>query len=306
LLAGACTHWLALLLVMLLINSLSALQWPAFLSTIAESVRENQRGMAFGVFEFCVGAGVTIGPAVGAILVPLVGRRTLLWSTGLVALVCAILRLVGLKETAHPHIEAEDGAGGYRLDAGLRWFLAAACLFFVVMAFTVHGPFISLHASDVMHLSDRQINALFATGGLCATIFSLIGGKVIDRVGSRRALAVSVLAHTAILMPWALISASLVGLPIFMLSWMFMQMGFIAYETLLSDVTTSRTRGTVVGLFGTVTGLVSAGAPALGAWLREYTGPISPFWAALGFAVVTAALLILVPQGERRSSKIFT
>ncbi|MDY7041116.1 MAG: MFS transporter, partial [Chloroflexota bacterium] len=75
LLAGACTHWLALLLVMLLINSLSALQWPAFLSTIAESVREDQRGMAFGLFEFCVGAGVTIGPAVGAILVPLVGRR---------------------------------------------------------------------------------------------------------------------------------------------------------------------------------------------------------------------------------------
>jgi MFS family permease len=298
LLAGACTHWLTLLTVMLVINSLSALQWPAFLSIIAESVGEDQRGMAFGILEFCIGAGVTIGPAVGAILVPLVERRALIGSTGLVALICAILRTVGLRETVHPHTVADDDPGGYRLDARLRWFLAAACLFYVVMAFTVHGPFISLHATDVIHLSEQQINALFAVGGLCAAVFSLIGGTVIDRVGSQRAFIVSVLGHTAVLVPWAMTSTLLAGLPIFMLSWILMQMGFIAYETLLSDVTTPRTRGRMVGLFGTVTGLVSAGAPTLGAWLREYTGSVSPFWAALLFAVVTAALLIRVqPRG---------
>lgn len=296
LLAGACTHWLALLLVMLVINSLSALQWPSFLSIIAESVREDQRGMAFGVFEFCVGVGVTIGPAIGTVLVPLLGRRALLAGTSLVALICAILRLA-LKETVHPHLMAGDGPKGYHLDTRLRWFLVAACLFYVVMGLTVHGPFVSLHAADFMHLSDQQINALFAAGGLCATIASLIGGKVIAHVGSCRALIVSVLSHTATLVPWALATSVLVGFPIFMMSWMLMQMGFVAYETMLSDVTTPRTRGTVVGLFGTVTGLVSAGAPTLGAWLREYMNSISPFCAALLFAMITAAFLIRMRSG---------
>jgi len=299
LLGGACTHWLALLLIMLTINSLSALQWPSFLAIIAESVRDDQRGTAFGVLEFCIGVGSTIGPAIGTVLIPLLGRRVLLAGTGLVALVCAILRLA-LKETAHPHLMAGGGTKGYHLDARLRWFLAAACLFYVVMGLTVHGPFVSLHAADVIHLSDQQINALFAAGGLCATVASLVGGKVIERIGSRRALIVSVLGHTATLVPWALATSALIGFPVFMVSWMLMQMGFVAYETMLSDVTTPRTRGTVVGLFGTVTGLVSASAPALGAWLREYTGSISPFWVALLFAVVTTALLIRVRPGARR------
>ncbi len=293
LLAGACNHWWALLLVMLVINSLSALQWPSFLAILAESVREDQRGMAFGVFEFCVSVGVTIGPAIGTFLVPWVGRRVLLASTGLMALVCAVLRLA-LKETAHPHLMAGDGPTGYHLDTRLRWFLIASCLFYVVMGLTVHGPFVSLHAADVMHLSEQQINALFAAGGLCATVSSLIGGKVIARVGSRRTLIASVLGHTATLVPWALVASILLGFPFFMMSWMLMQMGFVAYETMLSDVTTPRTRGTVVGLFGTVTGLISAGAPALGAWLQEQTHANSPFWAALLFAMITALLLMRI------------
>lgn len=86
LLAGMATRWDALLLVMLAINSLSALQWPSFISLVAESVPEEQRGTAFGVFEFCAGLGVTIGPALGAALLRIVELRTLLCTTGGVAL----------------------------------------------------------------------------------------------------------------------------------------------------------------------------------------------------------------------------
>ena len=305
LLAGACTHWLPLLLVMLLTSSLSALQWPSFLSVIAESVKDDQRGTAFGVFEFCVGIGVTIGPALGTIFVPLIGRRMLIAGTGLVALLCTVLRL-GLQETAHHPITTGDGPGNSANEAWLattwlRWFLAAACLFYVVMGLTVHGPFITLHAADVMHFTDQQINSLFAVGGFWATIFSLIGGKIIQRVGSIRSLIVSVLGHAATLLPWALATSLLIGFPVFMVSWMLMQMGFVAYETMLSDVTTPRTRGTVVGMFGTVTGLVSAGTPALGAWLLRYMGALAPFWTAFLFAVLTAVLLVRVatrPEGS--------
>lgn len=49
-LAGAARSWTTLLGAMFLINSLSAIQWPAFISLLAESVQEGQRGRAFGVF----------------------------------------------------------------------------------------------------------------------------------------------------------------------------------------------------------------------------------------------------------------
>jgi len=98
-LAGFAQSWIALLVALLAINSLSAVQSPAFISIMAESVPEKQRGMAFGFFQFAVSLGITLGPALGAALVSQFGMRPLIYSTALISLLCAVLRVVGLHET---------------------------------------------------------------------------------------------------------------------------------------------------------------------------------------------------------------
>jgi len=292
LLAGATTHWAALMAAMLAINSLSALQWPSFTSLIAESVAEEQQGTAFGVFEFCFGLGVTIGPALGAILLRAVPLRELLWATAGVTLLCALVRAVALRETAVQAHLPKTASLRYALPHRLRWLLVAACAFCTAMGLTVHGPFVSLHAKDVVHLSEAQINWLFAAGSLGATLLSLAGGRLVDRFGGRLVLAASSAGHFATLVLWASAPTLLAGLPVFVLSWVLMQISFIAYNTSLAQSTTTETRARVVGLFGTVTGIISTAAPSAGMLLRREWGSVAPFGAALGVGLLMVLVLV--------------
>lgn len=285
-LAGMTTRWEILLAIMLAINSLSALQWPSFMALIAESVPQAQRGTAFGVFEFCVGLGVTLGPALGATLLRAVGLRELICATGGTALVCAIGRTIALQETAAEPSRSRAADVGRVLHGQLRWLLVAASIFYTGMAFTVHGPFVSLHAKDVLHLPDAQINWLFAAGSLVATGVSLAGGRLTDRVGGRLMLIAASAGHFATLVAWASVSGLQIGLPIFALSWALMQVSFIAYSTTLTQSVPAPSRAAIVGLFGTVTGVISTAAPAIGALMREEWGSAAPFWVALGLGLL--------------------
>jgi MFS family permease len=65
LLAAATHHWGLLVALLVIADSLSAVQWPAFVASIAESVPEAQRGEAFAVFEFAAGLGMALGPGDG-------------------------------------------------------------------------------------------------------------------------------------------------------------------------------------------------------------------------------------------------
>jgi MFS family permease len=291
-LLAAATHKWGLLVVLLVVaDSLGAVQWPAFMASIAESVSEAQRGSAFAVFEFAVGLGMALGPAAGAVLLTMGGIPLLMGGTGLVASGCAVARWLWLRETTHR--SNLPGLGDWRrlLSGRLRQFLAAASLFSLLMSVTIYGPFISLHAKDVGGLSEQGINSLMAAVGVVATLAGLAGGRMIRWLGARRALQLGILAHTGALLPWAYAPAALMGQSFLLASWVGMQLSSIAYQTTLSEQASDESRGSVVGLVGTVTGMVAAVGPMLGAWLREAFGAVGPFWGALLLSLLVVGLL---------------
>ncbi len=277
--------------LLVIADSLGAVQWPAFVASIAESVPEAQRGSAFAVFEFAAGLGAALGPAAGAVMLTVGGIPLLLGSTGLVALGCAVVRWLWLQETTHR--SNPPGLGDWRrlLSGRLRQFLVAASLFYLLMSVTVHGPFISLHAKDVGGLSEQGINSLIAAVGVVATVAGLAGGRVIRWLGARRVLWLGTLAHAGALLPWAYAPAALTGQSFLLVSWVGMQLSFIAYQTTLSEQAGDESRGSVVGLAGTVTGLVAAAGPMLGAWLRGAFGSVGLFWGALLLSLLVVRLL---------------
>jgi MFS family permease len=291
LLAARAHHWGLLVALLAAADSLGAVQWPAIVASIAESVPEAQRGTAFAVFEFAAGLGVALGPAAGAVALAVGGVPLLIASTGLVAFGCAVVRWLWLQETTQR--SNPPSLGDWRkLDSGrLRQFLVAASLFSLLMSVTVYGPFISLHAQDVGGLSEQGINLLIAAVGGVATVAGLAGGRMIHRWGARRVLWLATLAHAGALLPWAYAPAALTGQSFLLLSWVGMQLSFIAYQTALSEQTDDESRGSVVGLTGTVTGLVAAAGPMLGAWLRGAFGSVGPFWGALLLSLLLVGLL---------------
>jgi MFS family permease len=291
LLAGAVQSWVALLVALLAINSLSAIQSPAFISIMAESVPERQRGMAFGIFEFAISLAATLGPALGAALVSRLGMRPLIYSTALISLLCAIVRTVGLHETSHHPSPIELTSLKQLRLPRLRWFLLAAILLVCIYNWTLWGPFVSLHAGDTLGLSKPQINNLFAIGGLACMVASLLGGHSTKRFGGRNLLIAASLGHVVTMILWALAGTSLLGLALFVITNMGLQMAIIAYQTLLTQVTARASRGAIVGFFGTVTGVMGGVAPTVGAYLRDDLGSTAPFWMALLAGLVMAMAL---------------
>lgn len=100
-LAGNSSHWITLILFLTIANSLSALQLPSFYSMIAESVPKTKRGIAYSEFELFIVLGITIGPAIGMILIPRIEIKYLFYLTSLTTFFCALARIFWLKETHH-------------------------------------------------------------------------------------------------------------------------------------------------------------------------------------------------------------
>jgi MFS family permease len=302
-LAGFARSWVALLAVLLTINSLSAIQSPAFISIMAESVSEERRGMAFGIFEFAISVGTTLGPALGAALISRFGMRPLIYSTAVMALLCAILRTVGLHETNHHPSPIELSSLKQLRLPRLRWFLLAAILLVCIYNWTLWGPFVSLHAEDSLGLSKPQINNLFAVGGFACMVASLLGGHSASRFGGRNLLIAAGLGHVVTMIFWTLAGTSPLGLALFVITNMGLQIAIIAYNTLLTQVTPRESRGAITGLIGTVTGVIGGIAPTVGAYLRDGFGSTAPFWIALiaGLAMTASLQKVSatedVPQG---------
>jgi len=294
-LAGNSSHWITLILFLTIANSLSALQLPSFYSMIAESVPKLKRGIAYSEFELFVVLGITIGPAIGMILIPRIEIKYLFYFTSLTTFFCALARMFWLKETHHHRIKINKFNSFKSLfnKKILRVILALSSLF-LLFNLTTHGPFISLYANEVMNLDKPKINLLFALGGFAAVIYSLWGGKIIDKWGSKKVLSYSAAGLGIFIILWSLSSSLWLIIALFIILNVFFQSCYIAYGSFLADITHRQSRGLVIGFIGTCTGLVGSIGPSMGGYLKFQFGPSSPFWAGLIFALITSLLLIKV------------
>jgi len=162
---------------------------------------------------------------------------------------------------------------------------------FLLFNLTINGPFISLHANEVMNLSKSKINLLFALGGFAAVIYSLWGGKIIDKWGSKKVLSFSALGVGIFALIWSISIPLYLIISLFSLLYVFYQSSYIAYAAFLADITHQKSRGLVIGFIGTCTGLIGSIGPYLGGYLKLQYGPLSPFFTALLFASITSLLL---------------
>ena len=296
-LAGNSSNWLNLVFFLTLTNSISAIQMPSFYSMIAESVPKNKRGMAYSKFELFVILGITLGPALGAILIPRIEIKYLFYFTSFTTFLCALARMFWLKETHHYRIKINKFDSFKKLfNKKMLLIILSLSSLFLLFNLTTHGPFISLYANEVMNLDKSKINLLFALGGFAAVIYSLWGGKTIDRWGSKKMLIYSAPGLGIFLILWSLSSPLWPAITVFAILYIFSQSCHIAYGSFLADITHRQSRGLVIGFIGTCTGLIGSIGPSLGGYLKFQFGPSSPFWAGLIFALITSLLLIKIKE----------
>ena len=296
-LVGISRRWQTLVVFLVLVNSFSALQWPAFLSMLAESVSIRRQGAAFSLMELFVVLGITLGPAAGAALLPKIGFPGLMFVTALLALPCALVRTILLRETKLKHPVRPGKRWSWLLQRHHGAFLMAAIFLALTLTLTIYGPFIALYAKDVIRLKASQINLMFALGGLAAVFLSILGGKIIDRTGSRKVLISCLLIFPLILLVWSLTRSFLGAAAIYVISYLFFHGANISYQIQLTSIGPATHRSSLVGIFGSASGIISAAGPVLGAFLMTRAGAAMPFYGAMGFALLALFFFLLV-RGE--------
>ena len=278
--------WLGASIFYLLGNLASAVQMPSFTAMVGESTE--RRGKAFSIYETFVAFGLATGPLIGGILLPYVSVRGLIFATSLVVLLSGFVRHLLLEEKRP--LKATNGEISFSgpFPRPYIMFLLAGSLMYLIFSLTSNGPFLTLFGSEIFRLKKATINFYFAIGTYIGALSSLIFSDLPEAVGARRILGICFLSIPSFVLLW-----SYYGHPLFFfLALPFVHWAYITYQIVLTELSPSHRRGTGIGLFGTLTGLVGSAGPYVGMQLKLFYGPRAPFYLALALGIVAIPFLI--------------
>lgn len=287
-LGGFSKGWLWFVLIMILSNVVSSLQSPGIFAIMSESVDERRKGPAFGLFQFFIGLSLAIGPLVGALLLHYLPIPELVIMTGAVTVFVGFWRYNTLQETKR--LKNSTGQFNFReiFHGRLLLLLMVSICFTAFMNLTVYGPFIPIFSHDVIGLTKKQINLLFAVGPFAAMVISLLAGRLTEALGARPVLAISVVASGGCTLFWMQSRDFNGALWMFAFAYCFFQVALVAYNTILANMANEKAAGRVLGALGTVTGLISAAAIPLAGVFVPMLGSSFPYWLAFFLALLTA------------------
>jgi len=298
LVAGAAWVWWIAAASLILINAFGGLQTPSFTSTIAESVDENHRGRAFATFGFFVNIGLTLGPLMGAFLIPLYGYSSLFYITGIVAAFCGVSRLLFLHET-QKHTVSEGARTIFpRINRNLVWFLAGCSIF--SLAYGMILPLMALYAGPegVFGFSVEKVELMFFVAQFATCLTSIPSGKFLEKIDNRICLMTAFIGTSLSIMIWACSPLQWVAFTLMTLTYVFYTLFWITYDSFISSLTVPQSRGGVLGIAAIAVGIFTGAGSAIGSYLWERYNPILPFLITgiLGLLSATPLLKIKLPK----------
>ncbi len=295
-------NWIMLVITASVQNMVSAIQLPAFIPLVAESVSEEKKGTAFSLLELSASGGIALGQITGGLLLKYTTVRNLILFTAIIAFINGLLRYFFLEET-HFYKREKKGLNRIPLRTILKnkYFLIllfGSAVFYALFSLTNYGPFIAMYSKEILGFSKSSVNILYGIGGLGAVLISFTGGYLIKKYTDKWVLIGNTLLHGIALMLWISLGKNILYILPFVLIFMTSQLGHIAYNSYLTGVFPQKLRSQMIGLFATISGILSSFTPAIAAYFMIRFTKISPFLMALAFSVIATILFIKVKDDE--------
>ena len=285
---------------------------------VAESVKAEQRGFAFGLHRAGDTAGAVIGLGIALGIVINQGgvgaelSRATFQTIVLLSMIPAITAVLVLAFGAHeqvskppvttsptsPNRDVRPQVGGRLIDnRPFRFFML------IVVLFTLGNSsdaFLILRAQNA-GLSVPGVLGMMLSFNLVYALLSTPAGVLSDRVGRRRLLGAGWLIYVVIYLGFALAKAG-------WQTWLLMLMYGVYYaltegiaRAYLADLVPAHQRGTAYGVLHAAIGITALPASVLagalwqgvGAWAGW--GPSAPFYLGAGFALCAVLLLYFMP-----------
>jgi len=268
---------------------------------IADTVRVEQRGLAFGFHRAMDHAGAVIGPLIGYLLViffvanarsPTTREFSKIFLAASVPALIAVLVAVFLMRES----PQQEGHGSEIKKLSLRGFDSNFKRFLLVLAlFTLSNSsdsFLILRAMD-SGVSVAVIPLLWAAHHGMKVLSSLFGGDLSDRLGRKRLIVAGWILYAAVYAGFAFATHQASLWILFLVYGIYFGLAEGAEKALVADLVRPEQRGTAYGLYNLAFGITVFPASFLMGMIWDWKGPAVAFLIS-AFMGATAAMLLLI------------
>jgi len=260
---------------------------------IADSVRLEQRGLAFGFHRAMDHCGAVIGPIIGYLLVILfAGNFTKIFLIAAIpAFIAVLVAIFVMKES--PSIPTD------KIEApklSLRGFDSNFKRFLVILAvFTLSNSsdsFLILRARD-SGVSLGIIPLLWAAHHASKVLSSLYGGDLSDRLGRKRLIVSGWVLYAAVYAGFAFVTNAFSVWALFLIYGIYFGLVEGAEKALVADLVRPEQRGTAYGLYNLAFGITVFPASLLMGMIWDWKGPSTAFLVSAVMGASAAVLLLI-------------
>jgi MFS family permease len=264
---------------------------------LADSVRPDQRGVAFGLHRAMDTAGAMVGLII-ALLVVLLLQATdthleqhtfqVLVLISLVPAVIAVLSLaIGAKDVP---VLKQRAAPKFAFKSLGRPFIIFMVIVTVFALGNSSDAFLTLRAQE-RGLSLAGILAMLITFNLIYTLVSTPAGSLSDRVGRRKVIVAGWLAYAVIYTGFGLVQTAGQVWVLYALYGLYYGMAFGTASALIADIVPADVRGTAYGTYNAAISVGTLFASIVAGLLWQNVSPAAPFLFGGVLALVAAALM---------------
>ncbi len=313
-------HWLHTAPALLLASA-GMLGLPAMTALIAESLPEESRSAGFAAYRTVTWMPMIVTNLLGGVFMDYFGVLRgvrLCMAVALVASVAStVLRWRLLEETFDA--EEHQDQGVLNIDVGsLRESLGAVSREIWVMtavaalggfAMRIVWSFMVVYAVEEVGLTNTQWGIIGTLVSVLSTLLTYPGGRLADRVGRKPCIMVSrVLAPLSTLgftfssRFWHMgATRALGGVAQGFGGLVWGPMGGPVWQALVADLTAQRNRGMMMGLMGSIAGVVSTPASWVGGYMYDNISPKLPFQASFIIDVLATIIFVLLMKEPERA-----
>ncbi|HEY3315745.1 MAG TPA: MFS transporter [Bacillota bacterium] len=260
---------------------------------IADTIRPEQRGRAFGLHRLLDTTGATIGSLLGFwFLTRYKGdfRPVFLWS-----LVPAFIGVIALSLAREPGVQrslAKDLSFKWSaLDRRLKAFLIIASVFTLGNS---SNQFLLLRAGNV-GFSAETVILLYVAYNLTYALVSYPAGRLSDRIGRKALLVAGYTFYGLVYIGFAVVKHLPFYWGLFILYGVYIGLSEGVEKAFVTDIAPGNLRATMIGLHATLVGIALLPASLLAGLMWSAFGPVAPFYfgGVMGLlAAVALAVLI--------------
>lgn len=279
---------------------------PAGASVVAESVKREERGVAYSVLMFSSQATTAIVAPLGGFLAMIYGFVPIFYACIATDIVCALLTIVFVRETLAERPRVGVTSGNRRRWNVLRemfWPEPHLRGFFVAMvadAFAWSLGYSILYGmlAKSFGFSTYKLGLLSATVSVAWGVAQIPFGKLIDRYGRKMFLLVSEGFGIASVFGW-LLSTNFVHFVVLQVPFGISIASWVPTVTaFLADNVSQERRAEAMGKLQAFRGVLVFPAPFIGGWLYDIWGFRAPLFSNL-FGSFVAFVLLFVLVRER-------